>query len=371
MDLKALYKYREMSELNFNTLKDKEIYLSSASDFNDRSEFSFHIDEKLINSQIKEYLDSKSIIDSKKIIGHLKISYLTSAIYDVLNYAYKHYYQTDTSKKFFNNLSDYLFDVLDRISYSYSTDTYTKNVNRIADTIPFKISDKPHIDDAFQDYTLHKLFKYKGVRSYKFISDYISCLIQDEFYKMFYVYCLSETHKDPSMWGKYAQACNGFVIKYSISDLLEAGTVLSSETKVKNFFNEKHTVLAKVNYENKSGVDYTQYCYDYFLEIVDDLFNRDKNDIPLIKEKGIYSLYHKDPSWAHEKEYRLISNHSGLRKLKPSALYLGRALDTVDRHRLIKVALELNIEVYVMEENNYKSNYEIKFVNCRTKKYEV
>ena len=360
-----------MNELNFNTLKNKDIFLSNASNFNDRSEFSFHIDEKLINFQIKEYLENLAKVDRKKIIGHLKISYLTGAIYDILNYAYKHYYQTEISMKFFNNLQDYLLDVLDRISYSYCADTYTKNANKIADYIPLEISDQPHIDDAFQDFSLHKLLKYKGVRNYKFISDYLSYLIQDEFYQMFYVYCLSETHKDPSMWGKYAHACNGFVIKYSISDLLESGALLSSEIKVKNFFKKRHTVLAKVNYDNKCGVDYTQYCYDYFLEVVDTLFNRDKNDIPLIKEKGISSIYHKDPSWAHEKEYRLISNHSGLRKLKPSALYLGRALDTVDRHRLINLALEMNIDVYVMEDSNYKSNYEIKFINCRTKKYEL
>lgn len=138
----------------------------------------------------------------------------------------------------------------------------------------------------------------------------------------------SETHENETMWAYYASRFQGICVKYSVKKLL-AG--LPSQS-----------VLAKMNYNERPP-----------------MLLRDRENS---SRKAKMALSYKTIRWAHEREWRLITENVGRAYYQDtgavSAIYVGARISPAVRDMIISTAAVLNIKCCDMNVDSYSLDFE-------------
>ncbi len=189
---------------------------------------------------------------------------------------------------------------------------------------------------------------------------------------------LSETVSSPSMWGQYSDNESGFAIEYDFTDIdhsycTEAGKQVICIGYPIIYKEERFTV----------PTDYIQYLIESRIHYMNALNMGNGADSALLNMItrittcpdllmiSKIALY-KSLVWQYEKEWRVfceskdvdhqfqMSSHGCFIK-KPTAVYLGRRISTVNEKLLRMLADEKGLPVYKMKLDDASPSYDLKY----------
>lgn len=165
-----------------------------------------------------------------------------------------------------------------------------------------------------------------------------------------YLTCFSENHDIKLMWAHYTDYNKGICIKYNIKD----------------YENLMH-ICYPIKYED--GYDYTEELSNFKEHMFKLAFD------PYLR---------KETDWSYEKEWRILFNdeiflRSALKigekyflKLpKPSAIYLGKRIDSENKRKIFDICKKREISLYQMEKDTREAKlYEIEILKYSEKNFE-
>lgn len=183
----------------------------------------------------------------------------------------------------------------------------------------------------------------------------------------------------------------------SISDnILKNGNVTSKENTYLTCFSEKHDIkLMWAHYtDNNKGIciKYNIKEYEYLMNICYPIKYDDRYDyteeLSNFKE-NMYKLafdpyLRKETDWSYEKEWRLLFNHEiflrnalkigdkyFLKLPKPSAIYLGKRIDSENKRKIFDICKKREISLYQMEKDSREAKlYGIEILKYSDKRLE-
>ena len=165
-----------------------------------------------------------------------------------------------------------------------------------------------------------------------------------------YLTCFSENHDIKLMWAHYTDYNKGICIKYNIKD-----------------YEYLMHVCYPIKYED--GYDYTEELSNFKEHMFKLAFD------PYLK---------KETDWSYEKEWRILFNHEiflrsplkigekyFLKLPKPSAIYLGKRIDSANKRKIFDICKKREISLYQMEKDTREAKlYEIEILKYSEKSFE-
>lgn len=165
-----------------------------------------------------------------------------------------------------------------------------------------------------------------------------------------YLTCFSENHDIKLMWAHYTDYNKGICIKYNIKD----------------YENLMH-MCYPIKYED--GYDYTEELSNFKEHMFKLAFD------PYLK---------KETDWSYEKEWRILFNDEiflrralkigekyFLKLPKPSAIYLGKRIDSENKRKIFDICKKREISLYQMEKDTREAKlYEIEILKYSEKSSE-
>ena len=110
----------------------------------------------------------------------------------------------------------------------------------------------------------------------------IAQMVKDDLSQMLKIVCFSETYKNPSLWGHYADKCKGVCLGFDIEIYKDDEDIdpVSNIRKIK--YNKTRTDMHEFGFDNSSGM--------------------------MVNTEGkTYTIFYvKSHHWEHEKEWRLM-----------------------------------------------------------------
>lgn len=165
-----------------------------------------------------------------------------------------------------------------------------------------------------------------------------------------YLTCFSENHDIKLMWAHYTDYNKGICIKYNIKD-----------------YEYLMHICYPIKYED--GYDYTE-----------ELSNFKENMFKLAFDPYL----RKETDWSYEKEWRLLFNNEFflrsalkvsekyfLKLPKPSAIYLGKRIDSENKRKIFDICKKREISLYQMEKDTREAKlYGIEILKYSEKNFE-
>lgn len=165
-----------------------------------------------------------------------------------------------------------------------------------------------------------------------------------------YLTCFSENHDIKLMWAHYTDNNKGICIKYNIKD-----------------YEYLMHVCYPIKYED--GYDYTEELSNFKEHVYKLAFD------PYLR---------KETDWSYEKEWRLLFNHKiflrnvlkigdkyFLKLPKPSAVFLGKRINSENKRKIFDICKKREISLYQMEKDSREAKlYEIEILKYSDKSSE-
>lgn len=188
--------------------------------------------------------------------------------------------------------------------------------------------------------------------------------------------CFSGKIESPYMWGLYANNESGFALEYDFSDTQSA--------EPKAYGKIRNSYIYPVIYSDKRyelPLSYAQFLIRYnsinTLLVTKGVYNTNPQ-LAYYFSSGICpdvtvptkAALHKSKEWEQEEEWRLFctsnddqsfqTSKHGVCIKKPTGLYLGRRISSINEKMLKILAREKNIPVYKMELDDRVATYKLK-----------
>lgn len=305
-----LFRYRNCSELAFAAFDKDILYASTSDEFNDPYDCLFRYDKEELRHSIMQAL-------SKEYVFALR-EYLRSgnAFPVELNSFY--------TKEFLDYARTSIKDASDSViqnSEAFFSD-FRKEFNENYDK---------RIDEA--------------VESVK---------------RNAYIACFSETVHSVTMWSHYSKYHQGFALEY---DLRKPQMKCPSCDKFKQ--------CDKAVIDNLYPIIYDKKRYEatnYLISSIGKKLGLPMNNPDLLAVTKC-QLY-KSTQWSYEKEWRLIltlmegspvENFYGIKHIRPTAIYYGTRISSINRKILHLIAKEKGIREYQMYIDDKSHSYTVKF----------
>ena len=146
--------------------------------------------------------------------------------------------------------------------------------------------------------------------------------VRDDFSKFFKMVCFSETYKNPSLWGHYADKCKGVCLGFDIE-------IYKDNEDIDPVLN-----IRKVKYK-KNRSDMHEFGFD------------NSSGMPVNTKGKTYTIFYvKSHHWEHEKEWRLLDFSENLILNPITGLYF---FPFADRLRLREILIGFRCEEENME----------------------
>ncbi len=314
---KRLFRYRNCNDMSFSAFDKDELWVSSADCMNDGYDTRVFVDMEKINQWRKELSDLALKRELLEQIGKMQSVNKPVGI-----------------------------DILEQL-----TSIPQEKYNELVDNAIKKLNDD---------------------------IDYYSDKMASNIQKTMKICCFSETIESPYMWGLYADNESGFALEYDFSNTLNA--------EPKAYGKTRNSYIYPVIYSNKRyelPLSYAQflirYCSINTLLVTKGVYNTNPElayylssgicpDVTVPTKAALY----KSKEWEQEEEWRLFctsnddqdfqtSKHGACIK-KPTGLYLGRRISSINEKMLKILAHEKGIPVYKMELDDRVPTYELKSI---------
>lgn len=201
--------------------------------------------------------------------------------------------------------------------------------------------------------------------------------IPDEYQRMVKICCFSERLDLSTMWGQYADSEQGFCLEYYSASLLRASSpnsfgrscqllpVLYSD---KRYLVPTDYIMSVLKYRSLKSALISSGYYQFYPNVAMALLN----DNCIIPDQlvPIKVSLHKSDEWSREEEWRLFCTSNddieyqnaehGCCIVKPSAVYLGRRISSINSKILVSLARQKGIPVYIMQLDEESPTYNMK-----------
>ena len=302
-----LFKFYSPTEENILDIRNKRIWLSSPTTFNDPFECSigFNMDE-----YIKSIIIKFAIREQKRNCPVATSTFTKEDLYQIYN--------------------------------SYTKDSI-KAISQKKDFTLCLMLILQQKDIAFQDYISHMISKRRDtainfINSMKSYNYRIACFSTDWNFR--------KVCDNLLLWAHYTQNHQGFCVEYDISDLQQRKNEC---VKGNSLYSQLILGLFPVYYNNKRIQMPKTIVEKHYHDKID------YNDEKTIQRIRLRSLLSKSLSWNYEKEWRLIVNHKiaeyyNNRISFPfiKAIYIGCNASEQLISKLSEIGKDLNIRVYKM-----------------------
>lgn len=315
-----LYRFRECNENNFESLEKDYIWLTTADKFDDYLDTTFRFDfAKQRKDILKVFYDMSPDIAVKGLTEELSKKGIEAQgeFYNVDNLKLmRDKYISSRGKldqkglriellsKGYNNKALNLFESI--LKKYFSEDNLSKQADKMV-----------------------KRFKRK-VRQIR---------------KRNYISCLSETYKNNMMWERYGDNHKGFCIGYDL---------------ITDKYDDIKFQISPIYYGRKDALDlpglfeysFKKYCYKYEDQAFVDKLSIEMN----------LQIRSKDMTYSHEKEWRYVKfneKRQNRRQKFPfvKSIILGCNISSHNKRRLLEIAKEKGIDVYMERLNEVDSRY--------------
>ena len=178
----------------------------------------------------------------------------------------------------------------------------------------------------------------------------------------YFISCFTPNVESEIMWAHYGRNATGFALQYSAVDIIECAQKYFQKYLGKA---QKDIKFCPVLYSD-APVDVTRAAKKIADGLLQQALARSQN-----KESNYHMrrdlvsfntiLFHKNECWSYEEEYRLCvqnfplfingveKNHIEIGRCKPTAIYLGTAIEKQNEEILRRIAKEKEIPVYKMK----------------------
>lgn len=310
-----LYRYRTISDYSIKAFEHDEIWGSSYDTFNDPLECTPCYDEGRVLEMIDDEFDLELI---KTYWNQLRSGSIPKGFLET--------YPKETLDLFINFTKKISFD-----DYSPALET-TRNVIRT-----FFLTNKDSLETHF----------FNAIKERE---------------QLYLIACFSEDVLSSPMWGHYADSHKGFCLEYDIRQILTDCNQTCSDVKRCNnlLF---HPTIAPVIYSD-SKYDASETFKAFIMNLFLEFFTKGANPIHTDMLVSLKTLLTKSEAWSYEKEWRMFyssggTKHGIIAKLKPSAIYLGNAIESHLKNQLIETSREKGIACYQMERSLNSKKYEL------------
>lgn len=326
MPYKKLYKFRECTENNFNTLEDNCIWMSLASEFADPFDNTINIDPrenaKEINCWIRKCYPLLCFDLAK---GYLEqhgtvIPYTHEDFIEYMETCLDENGNPILEKERAFLIAHASLDELDKM------ELILQQLKTIRDRFA-------EIEDAAFDNIVELINQTRVGMREKALT-----------------YCMTERYDNHTLWENYADNYTGFCIEYSFLDFAD-----------KEFVDYKNLVyLFPMTYRKKRPYFNLVALFDGALRqfvYKDDSWQRD----PELDADFNMQLYYKHSDYEYEHEWRFSIKPENENKQKfpfVNAIYAGKDIKKADLIRLIGIAKKLGVPVYKQKINNSHNGFE-------------
>ena len=202
-------------------------------------------------------------------------------------------------------------------------------------------------------------------------------VIPDEFQRMLKICCFCERNDLSTMWGQYADSEKGFCLEYNSRSLLKVASpnkygrscqLLPVIYSDRRYLVPTDYIMSILKYRSLKSALISSGYYQCYPDVAAALLN----DNCIIPDElvPIKASLHKSDEWSREEEWRLFCTSNddiefqnaehGCCIVKPSAVYLGRRISSINSKILISLAQEKEIPVYKMQLDEESPTYNMK-----------
>ncbi len=312
--------FRQRIKISINGIEGKTLWINSIRDFVNKYKDS-HMNDRYPDI-FKWFEEIIYAVDNKKTIN-----YQTDLIKNIIQDSYLLSLIADVSKNY------HKFDYLNRfIAVDYNKDSLEKRLTPFLNK-QLLLSDPEHFNDPF-DYKrplfpeeLHKVLSEKGISSIDERNKLLAkCKANLAFLEKSKAVCSFSlvnplritknkllTNASSAMWGHYANIGHGFVISYSLLNLMQEinrlsnSGLLSSEVIYDDAYLYEYIALVK-EYYNLASDFYIHKNKNLAADIAFNNFISNKDLQKLNKQFYINLIMKKDTQWAGEWEFRISKN---------------------------------------------------------------
>lgn len=323
---KKLYKFRTCADINFNTLEENCVWMSSASSFPDLFDCTINIDILRNKKEIEDWLHS---------------------IYPMLCY--------DLTKLFFEQRGVYIpythADFTEYVQTCLDRNGNPIEKNEVAflqkHASPEELSQMDYI--LQQVNVLRSRFAQMEDRVYEGVVEAIN-LTRTRTRDSMLVYCMTERKDNPVFWENYSDNYKGFCVEYDFSEFERLP-----------FEDYKNLVyLLPMTYRKTKPYFNIVPFLDGAIRghiAKDPAWQRD----PDLNTELNMQLYYKSKDYEYEHEWRYAIKNEGNNKQRfpfVHAIITGKDIDQTNLSKLCLIADRLSIPIYQQEINKSKNGFQ-------------